>query len=281
MKKKKETINLSVILSLVFGFLALVAAWLVVPEVREWLNLDAEKSTASPIVEYSIGAPTRVVTATTEKNQTIYDLFPSSLGSKWEYTTGHLTEGPLENGKETTISETGHYSETVISVITGLSDRVRIVVIHTEGENYQTECAHFESTSGESDSWYVMDESRLFITCSHESANAIAGDLVHEKDTDRKLPDFVAPLNVGVRWARFENLDLERQDNSYVWYVESVVDVEVPAGKFENCYRILLYTNPDETIRYVCPGIGLVSSLYSHHGAVNDYSAELTEFTQP
>jgi hypothetical protein len=43
-------------------------------------------------------------------------------------------------------------------------------------------------------------------------------------------------------------------------------------------HRLALITRPDETIRWVCPGVGIVVWEYHHHGPVSDYRVELVSF---
>jgi hypothetical protein len=51
--------------------------------------------------------------------------------------------------------------------------------------------------------------------------------------------EYVVPFELGNRWyAGFEIPN--SNDPAYQWYVESLVDVTVPAGNFKGCYRIRL-----------------------------------------
>lgn len=268
-KVKKKTIDLKWIVMLALTVIGVAAAVVVVPEVRQFLKLEKKDSLNI--------SPTQA-----SADQTIFDLFPTFLGSEWKYQTSQTTETKTTNGELNRVSVQGEYSQTITSIFTGLSDRAKIVEFKIEGENYQTECTSSSLFSGDSFLWYVIDEDRLYNACSKEAANKIAAQIVHKVNAiDLPIPDYIAPLKLGTKWSEFNQDDANNLGTTYVWYVESIVPVTVPAGKYDNCYRILLYTNPDTTIKYICPNVGLVSFLYSHNGSVNDYSVELIKFSLP
>jgi hypothetical protein len=70
-----------------------------------------------------------------------------------------------------------------------------------------------------------------------------------------------------------------REDTFYQWHVEARTDVDVPAGRFKDCFALAYRTNPDHLMRWVCPGVGLVAWEYDHHGTVEQYRAELKEWS--
>jgi hypothetical protein len=270
MTKKKKKIKWLEISGLVVSILGVIAAWLVVPELRDFFA-PIEVEHVSPI-EYKA--------STNENNEiSISDLFPYFIGTKREYRFGTLSDNRINQMKTT--ATLGKYTETVVSVKTGISNRARVVEVQVEGENFFTDCNKGELFSGEISIWYIMNDKQLFIACSKEEVNAIANDLVRKGVTEIKFPSYIAPLNIGDKWPVFTENDLNREDNAYVWFVESIVPVTVPYGSFENCYRIVLFTNPDTTVRYVCPGIGLVASHYTHHGTVRDFTSELANHNIP
>lgn len=268
-KVKKKTVDLMGIVMLALTVIGVAAAVIVVPEVRLFLGLEKKG--------FSNIASTQAST-----DQTIYDLFPTFLGSKWKYQTSQTTETKATNGELNRVSVQGEYSQTVTFIFTGLSDQVKIVEFKMEGENYQTECTSSSLISGDSFLWYVIDKDSLYIACSKEAANKIAAQIVHKENiTDLPLPEYIAPMKLGTKWPEFSRDDTNNFDTSYVWYVESIVPVTLPAGKYNDCYRILLNTNPDTAIKYICPNVGLVSYFYSHNGSVNDYSVELIKYSLP
>ncbi|MEN6293692.1 MAG: hypothetical protein ABFD07_16955 [Methanobacterium sp.] len=267
-KATKRKIDVQWIVMFILAVIGEAAAVFVVPEVRQALHLDSENSIANQA-------------ATLPTNTSISDTFPCFLGSEWDYQTSQVTEGKTADNKTNTETITGYYSQTVTSIFTGLSDKVKIVEFTIDGSNYKNEC-NMELTSGKTSIWYILDSSHLYVSCSKNEANEIASVIIHPDNGDTlPLPEYVFPLSVGTKWAEFNEEDVKNQSNDYVWYVESIIPVDVPAGKYQNCYRILLRTNPDTTIKYVCSNVGLVSYLYSHNGSVDDYSVELTKYKIP
>lgn len=89
------------------------------------------------------------------------------------------------------------------------------------------------------------------------------------------LPEYIFPLQVGLKWGDPESLN--REDNMYVFYVEKIEDVTVPAGTFKNCFKIAHYTLPDKTIQWFCPDVGIVRLEYRHHGTIDNLVSELKE----
>jgi len=205
------------------------------------------------------------------------DVFPVYIGSTWVYHTGKVTES--HDGQGSNIeSVIGNYTETVVALDSGPSDRFWIVGTKVSGENYLNKCAGNDLSSGDLDVWYVLNEEHLYQVCSRSEAYEIALEMRSEDlATIHYLPTYVAPFEVGKLWPAFPDLP-PREDTAYQWFVEAKVDVTVPAGEFKNCYRLLLYTLPDTTIRWVCPGFGMVASTYHHRGSVVDYRAELKSF---
>lgn len=201
----------------------------------------------------------------------IVDFFPIFLGYSWTYNFVVASELQAD---EFSVNQ---FTRKVVSVETGLGDRIRIVEIHESGgPTYLSNCLRDTSRY-----WYVLDETRLFDACSKNEAYEIAMDLKNEGQwgTSERLmtPDYVAPFEVGNLWAWDISLP-PREDTNYQWHVDAKVDVTVPAGTFKDCYRILLYMLNSSTIRWICPGVGLVAAEYHHHGAQDDFRAELASF---
>ena len=78
------------------------------------------------------------------------------------------------------------------------------------------------------------------------------------------------PLKVGLQWDCNREGKRSKDDHSYCFYVESQEDVVVPAGVFENCFKIVYSTAPETTKEWYCPGIGVVKSEYIHHGTLTN-----------
>ena len=122
--------------------------------------------------------------------------------------------------------------------------------------------------------FYVVDnKNRRIYSYSNEEIRTI---LSNDKDiTIRGSPEYIFPLQVGLKWGEPESM--KRKDNMYVFFVEKIEDVTVPAGTFKNCFKIVYYTLPDETIQWFCPNVGVIRFECRHHGTINNLVSELKQ----
>ncbi len=119
----------------------------------------------------------------------------------------------------------------------------------------------------------------------------------HEMSLDELAttePIFSFPMKVGASWSSDERESADREaakkfengegpaPNPLLWYriVERVADVTTPAGEFKECFEIWHRTNPDHTIVWFKPGVGVVKWQTVHHGSRWDQEALLVRFTQ-
>ncbi len=195
---------------------------------------------------------------------------PLFIGTTWTYS---LSEQVAEGDPQVS-----YFTEKVIGISTGPSDRVYSAEISNSGKNIYNACMDGK------DFWLIGDQNNLFTACSRGDALSIADKLINEPNEFKKtaLAEITFPLQVGRLWNAFPNLTDETGTN-YRWFVESNVSITIPAGTFEDCFRILLYTLPDETIRWFCQGIGLVAVEYHHHSVdqTHDYRIELINYSSP
>jgi hypothetical protein len=84
------------------------------------------------------------------------------------------------------------------------------------------------------------------------------------------------PLKDGKSWG--DPAMTSRGDGMYVWLIVAVETVNVPAGAFQKCFKAAMYTNPDTTFEWFCPGKGLARYEYHHHGSVDDEVWQLASF---
>jgi hypothetical protein len=208
--------------------------------------------------------------ATDVPQQEIKDLFPFYLRSTWTFNFSMLSIDP-------SMPTSGTFSTQVLMIESGQYDKVRIIQVEQKGHGYVNDCSRSSWESGGSTTWYVADQYRLYHACSSSEATSIALDLnASEEPETLPAPDLVTPLHVGQYWAAFPDT-LPTVAPDYHWYVQSQGRVSVPAGEFMDCYRITLHTLPDTTIRWVCPGMGLVATEYHHRTNGTSYRAELID----
>jgi proline iminopeptidase len=212
---------------------------------------------------------------------TVYQVFPYFVGQERTYNYRREMALPSVDGQVIeTATDTGTFTESTAFIETGNNDRVRVVGLEQTGENPASYCA-VDPAPNAFDIWIVADATRLYRVCSREEAYAIAGDILNEDEqgpTERTLaPTFEIPLEVGHIWRWDPYRPVDEQYMDYQWYVHDKVDVSVPAGNFTGCYRIVLSTLPDTTIKSVCPGLGLVAEEYQHGGSTHEYRIELSK----
>jgi hypothetical protein len=96
-----------------------------------------------------------------------------------------------------------------------------------------------------------------------------------EKKSD--LPDdklrYAFPLSLKKQWGEPEKI--ASNNGLYCYLVEARENVTVPAGTFNDCYRIAFRTIADESIEWFVPKLGVVKSTYHHNGSVDDEVYEL------
>lgn len=93
---------------------------------------------------------------------------------------------------------------------------------------------------------------------------------------DLKETHYRFPLFMGARMG--DPAQLERIDLSYFYSVEKQEDVEVPAGKFPDCFWIIYRTRPDHTIEWFYPEVGVVKREYRHHGTLLNMVENLVKY---
>jgi hypothetical protein len=246
------------------------------------IAIPTANPTTTPITTHTplpIGTPNPTQTPTTPP-QTIMEFFPYYLGSSWTFYYNHLTADEQDPEKVVTIE--GSFTDQVEFIESDGSGIFRQIGIRRTGTPPSTD----PSTSCFGDTfWYLIEQNRLFDACSIEEIEELTQDHQKETVTGVMSDDLIwhhmysVPLEVGDKWGGFGGISEEYSD--YWWYVEAQEDVVVPAGNFKDCYRLIFRTNPDATVRWICPGIGVVAAEYDHFGSRNEVKLELINFSIP
>ena len=238
----------------------------------------------SPIVTSHKEPVAPISSSREEEAREVSDFFPSNVGSLWTYAFGKLSQ--QGSGDESRIfSELGRYSETVVAVDSAFGSSVRLVGVKRSGTSPEYVFCPDESVErrgelpGDPQLWYVVDRYRVFYQCTRDGAAKLASRLGVPRSTTNPGggPEYLLPFRVGALWGADPGLP-KRDDTAYQWHVEAKLDVSVPAGEFRDCYKLVYFTVPDHEIRWVCPGVGLVSIEYGHHGTIDQYRSELQSY---
>lgn len=85
------------------------------------------------------------------------------------------------------------------------------------------------------------------------------------------------PLVAGNRFCEAEQIT--RLDESYCWVVgePETVSLDAVLGGDVQAYPLYYRTNPDQTVVYFAPGIGVVAFTYHHSGSASDVQMALVE----
>lgn len=264
MAKKEKSVVITVA---VIGAIATIIAAAAGPLTQHWLEkFPQEDINLQPVTEY----------------------FPLFSGTSRTYTVTGETFADAVDGEIPPVNST--YTETVVMVTSGTNEDIHIYKVEqTGGIIYDLDCTGFETRTAPAEKWYVTDPSRVYVACTQDELGEIIDELMLQTrkpgyphpNYDEIVPILEFPLQDKNVWPAFSGLALQEDSNSYAWYVEEQLDYSVPAGKFTDCYRIVLYTNPDTSIRYFCNGVGLVAMEYHHNGSPVDFRVELKEFSSP
>lgn len=231
--------------------------------------------------EPSLPASSKTVDVPDETKNSFFATFPYYVGNQWNYTYSIST--PDTSVPANPIEKIGTFSEKVTMVTTGYQDSVRIFTIEQQGEAITPECFGLGSLPDAQKYWVVANDEQVFVTCDETKASKLAMELRllidprHTPTPELSAPTYLLPLEAGKLWPMYPGLP-PRDDTAYQWHVDSRLDVSVPAGNFTGCYRILLFTGPDDSVRYICPGIGLVAAEYHHKGMPVNYRFELASY---
>ena len=121
--------------------------------------------------------------------------------------------------------------------------------------------------------WYVIDDLTVYSASGSGQMQRLMTQLKGTETGYHFDPAFVFPLAVGSRWG-----DPGMAKSGYQWEVEAQEAVDVPAGHFAECYRLVYVANTGYTRRWVCSGVGVVAWETHHNGTVIDEKAKLIDF---
>ena len=96
--------------------------------------------------------------------------------------------------------------------------------------------------------------------------------------------EYVFPLSPNTLWypdpwqrQEFPNFEV----NPGLRRVSGPLEMQVPAGKFQGCFKVITMFNSGATFDSFCPGIGVVESHYDHVGTPFGQTTVLTDYSLP
>ena len=223
--------------------------------------------------------PLAGIASTRSEPEEVDHYLPFSVGTKWIYKVcGEIGVGSGQNVRIET--KCGQYSETVVSVHT-YGPTLRLIEIMRNGAGFgYALCENDEEQNGPKHYWFIVNRLSVYSRCSREDAMELVSILTNTSTHQvcKDWPDYVLPFKVGAFWGA-DPAGPKREDKYYQWNVEDTHAVSVPAGNFQDCYKLMYITLPDDEEKWVCAGVGLVTDEYTHHGWVNHYRIELKKYT--
>jgi hypothetical protein len=217
-------------------------------------HISTEVGTSTQIVPSISPTPEYDEASLAPVAKEILNIFPLAPGAVWTYqVTIDTSTGP---------DTIDHWDGTITATVTGASLEQGYPLFRLEW------LGHPDIASPEIGiRYYVVLDTGIYEEYSQQSALNLI-----QAEAPAYPPYMTWPLKVGEEWNR-------PQDYTFpVWFIEAQESVEVPAGRFEDCIKTVIYTNPDHAFQWFCPRAGLVRYEYHHHGSVHDEIWELASF---
>ncbi len=240
-----------------------------------WDRLFTFKPTQTPALT---GTPFQLAS-----NANTSDYLPLSIDSTRTYNV----IGSVPNGGFPDNQIMGNYTEKVIKIENRRNENISIYQVElTGGAIYDGDCSALKVNDLTIEKWYITDNTHLYVGCSQDRTDEIVKDLINQFYSNAATPirvDFspviTFPLKVNNKWNGIQEIPADLLP-MIKWYVEEKLQYTVPAGTFNDCYRIVLYEASDVLIRYFCNGVGTVAMEYHNHNKPIDFRVELTSYSK-
>jgi hypothetical protein len=207
---------------------------------------------ASPSQFQAVTLPSPSATPVPTMMPAILQAFPLEVGRTWVYSVTKQIAPISSNGDITFVNHTGIITETVVA-----SQQEGNSLIFTS-----TLAAVPEVLNDQFDQIrrYEVNNDAIFF--------------------NHHITLLRWPLSVQQEWDAFGDVAPDFKA-VYFWRVLDKKTVTVPAGRFEDCFQLMLQTGPDHSINWLCPGTGIVRVEYHHHGTVDNQYWELQSTSVP
>ncbi len=218
---------------------------------------QADIPAAKPFAPATTFPPTPSATITPGP-PSVLEVFPLRLGATWVYS---VTVDYDWNQKP------ARWTGTVTETVSSMAERgdARVFDVQLLGPPPDLSSWLFAINR------YVARGNRVYRLTSWDNLDQFLG-----REQGGSLSQVIEwPLRVGQQWGGAE--DLARGDGYLVWRVDAQENVTTPSGTFDNCFRLMLLTNPDHTLVWFCPNLGIARREYHHHGSRIDEVWELVK----
>ena len=202
-------------------------------------------------------------------------VFPLNKGTTWVYS--YEAYQPTASDPNQIITATYQLTETVIGTETIFPYFVAYVKREHELVNADVGWTG-DLSSQPNEFWYVVKDQQIF-----ESNLPI--DMANIK-TDNLILAYDFPLSLQKSWCYIrlasKNPNQKEIDNCE-WVgkreVTNTSAYQSPAGNFDNCYEIILYSNGGNIIHWFCKGVGIVFMKFDHAGTRFGFEQTLLSYS--
>ncbi len=165
--------------------------------------------------------------------------FPLALGNTWVY-------------------QSTDYSGYNVSDIVTTTSTITVTVVDVKTDpSYYAAKIHGDSLD---DYWLVLMGDRLY----EQQGNLDPASLPVKGQVLIKFP-----LQLNASWYQAEEMEKlypNHNNGSMLWQVEQAGSVQVPAGRFADCYYLTETIGGSTFENWFCPGVGFVDKKSDHHG---------------
>lgn len=221
-------------------------------------RLPAVQGTVAPNAPAVLATPTPTSTSLSS-NGVPSDYYPLGLGNVWVYQDTRYDALPITEY----ITATHIITETVVDIHHAPSFFAAKIRRDESGETplFVAPSRHGEvqRPPASTEYWLVLMGNQLF----RQEKNVGRPDL--RKSDSREL---VSPLQAGAQWYLYEAKDPTAPDGVGGVLRRAVEEntVQVPAGRFDNCFMLKDDWATDTVYGWFCPGVGWVEKKSDHNG---------------
>jgi len=196
--------------------------------------------------------------------------FPLTQGMTWTYS--HIEYQPTQADPFKIIQAESTYTDTVVDTQTAGS----FFIAHVKRTVRLVKADPGWISAGEvgvPEWWYVVEGSKVYEIRRQPDVDNIQADYM--------ILDLDFPLSVGKSWCANTGVLKGGTGGSCASNVsvDRLEQVDTPAGEFDGCYQVTLWSNGGNVYQEFCPGVGFVSEKFDHSGTRFGFEQRLTDFS--
>jgi len=212
----------------------------------------SSKNQSASVLQAVIQPPNELWEPVQNVPDDIYFYYPLAVGNSWEYKGWEkMWEGDGSSGEE--IIKPYNHMITIKSIKKNKDNIFEIEKETCNGNNNQNNPG----------------------SCSLGRFYLVNKDVCYSRDCQELALSFPLPEDAALIDESYKDRMAIVDDRRYVNFIHKKQKNIVLGKEIDNCFLIEYKTLPDESIDTFCYGIGFVSSLYKHHGSLDDIEDKL------